>query len=85
MNSYHSYNMLIKCENTMLQWCTKATETGLIMNYHALAPVKYKRSVVSGLIHRIIDAFSTWEHFYESLMKVKQHYAATNILQYFLN
>ena len=26
-------------------WYSKPTDTGLIMNYHALAPKKYKRSV----------------------------------------
>ena len=34
-------------------WYTKSTDTGLTMNFHALAPIKYKRSVVAGLVHRI--------------------------------
>ena len=40
-------------------WYTKPTDTGLIMNYHALAPRKYKRSVVSGFVHRIYRACSS--------------------------
>ena len=32
-------------------WFTKKTDTGLMMNYHSLAPIKYKKSVVSGLVH----------------------------------
>ena len=32
-------------------WYTKDTDTGLIMNFHSLAPQKYKRSVVSGFVH----------------------------------
>ena len=41
------------------------------MNYHALAPKRYKRSVVSGLVHRIHRACSTGQHFHESLEKAK--------------
>ncbi len=53
-------------------WHNKSTDTGLTMNYHALAPQKYKRSVVSGLVHRIYHACSTWENFHESLVKAKR-------------
>ena len=31
----------------------KPTDEGLIMNYHALAPKRYKRSVISGFVYRI--------------------------------
>ena len=41
------------------------------MNYHALAPKRYKRSVVSGFVHRIYRACSTWENFHTSLTKAK--------------
>ena len=41
------------------------------MNYHALAPKRYKRSVVSGFVHRIFRACSTWQLFHESLEKAK--------------
>ena len=34
-------------------WYNKPTDTGLILNYHSLAPKRYKRSVVSGFVHRI--------------------------------
>ena len=53
------------------KWYTKPTDTGLTMNFHALAPQKYKRSVVIGFIHRIYRACSTWSHFDESLKKAK--------------
>lgn len=52
-------------------WYTKPTDTGLIMNYHSLAPKKYKRSVVSGLVHRIYRSCSTWENIHTSLAKAK--------------
>jgi len=53
-------------------WFSKPTDTGLILNYHALAPRRYKRSVVSGFVHRIFRACSTWSHFHASLEKAKQ-------------
>ena len=37
------------------------------MNFHALAPTRYKRSVVCGFVHRIFRACSTWENFHSSL------------------
>ena len=39
-------DMLIihKVEQGSSTWFTKATDTGLILNYHALAPSRYKRS-----------------------------------------
>ena len=45
-------DMLIQRDNNKLNstWYTKPTDTGLVMNYHALAPKRYKRSVVSGLV-----------------------------------
>ena len=41
------------------------------MNYHALAPMKYKKSVIIGMIHRIFRACSTYKHFHESLQKAR--------------
>ena len=52
-------------------WYQKPTDTGLIMNYHALAPKRYKRSVVSGFVHRIHRACNTWGHFHESMERAK--------------
>ena len=53
-------------------WYNKPTDTGLVMNYHALAPKRYKRSVVSGFVYRIHHACSTWKHFSDSLEKAKR-------------
>ena len=50
-------------------WYNKPTDTGLIMNYHALAPKRYKRSVVSGFVYRIYRACSSWEDFDTSLKR----------------
>ena len=35
-------------------WYSKPTDTGLILNFHALAPRRYKKSVVSGFVHKIV-------------------------------
>ena len=42
------------------------------MNFHALAPKRYKRSVVSGFVYRIHRACSSWWLFHESLEKAKR-------------
>ena len=52
-------------------WYCKPTDTGLVMNFHALAPRRYKRSVVSSFVYRIHRACSTWENFHHSLQRSK--------------
>ena len=52
-------------------WYCKPTDTGLIMNFHALTPKRYKRSVVEGFVHSVHRACSSWENFHDSMEKVK--------------
>ena len=52
-------------------WYSKPTDTGLTMNYHALAPIRCKKNVVSNLVHRIFNACSSWENIHKSLTKAK--------------
>jgi len=52
-------------------WFCKPSDTWLIMNFHALAPMKYKRAVVIGFVHRIFRACSNWENFHESIERAK--------------
>ena len=52
-------------------WFTKATDTGLMINFHALAPNKFKRSMIVGMVHRIYKACSHWQYITESLTKAK--------------
>ena len=61
-NSIPFLNMKISRMEEKLSstWYTKSTDTGLTMNFHALAPIKNKRSVVAGLVHRIHRACSWW-------------------------
>ena len=52
-------------------WYFKPSDTGLIMNFHALAPVKYKRATVIGFVYRIYRACSDWFNFHESVERAK--------------
>ena len=52
-------------------WYVKQTDTGLIMNYHALAPRRYKKSVVQSFVHRIYRCCSSWELVTSSLQRAK--------------
>ena len=52
-------------------WYCKPIDTGLIMNYYALGPKCYKRSVVEGFVHRVYRAYSSWENFHDTVEKVK--------------
>ena len=52
-------------------WYSKPTDTGLLMNYHALPPRRYKRSVAAGFVYRIHRACSSWKNFSDSLAKAK--------------
>ena len=67
-------DMLLIREGKKVQssWYCKPTDTGLVMNYHAMAPRRYKRGVVSGFVHRIHRACSTWQNFHLGLVKAKQ-------------
>ena len=53
-------------------WFTKPTNSGLTLNYHAIAPTKYKRSVIRSFVHRISNSCSTWEYFHEGLERAKE-------------
>ena len=53
-------------------WYCKPTDTGLIINFHALAPIRYKRSVVEGFIHRIYKSCSSLALFNESVITGKE-------------
>ena len=69
--------------NLSSTWYNKPTDTGLILNYHALAPRRYKKSVVSGFVHRIVRACSKWQHIHESLEKPRRFLNKTNTHQRF--
>ena len=55
------------CGSLTSKWYRKVTDTGLTLNYHSLAPVKYKKSVVSSFVYRIFKSCSTWQLFHAGI------------------
>ena len=53
------------------KWYRKPTDTGLSLNFHSLAPMKYKRSVVTSFVYRIFRACSSWLYFHEGISQAK--------------
>ena len=45
---------------------------GVTLNFHARAPVRYKKSVVRSFVNRIYNSSSNWSHFHEGLSKAKE-------------
>ena len=58
--------------NLSSTWYCKSTDTGLVLNFHAVAPKRYKRSVVQSFVFRIYRACNSWKSFQESLNKAKE-------------
>ena len=64
--------ILNKSGSLSSSWYRKPTDTGLTLNFHALAPNKYKKSVVSSFLHRIYRASSNWENFHNGVSEALQ-------------
>ena len=66
-------DMSIYNENGILSsgWFRKPTDTGLTLNYHSLAPFKYKKSVIIGFVHRVYRSCSNWELFHKGWEEAK--------------
>ena len=66
-------DMKIKNDNGMLssEWYRKQTDTGLTLNFHSLAPFKYKKSVLIGYVYRIYNSCSNWMNIHKSLEEAK--------------
>ena len=61
-----------KEDNTIeTSWYTKPTNNGVTLNFNAIAPMKFKRSVVSSFVYRIYNACSNWRNFHESIEKAR--------------
>ena len=65
--------LISRDENNLLHsnWYRKATDTGLLMNYHSVAPKKHKRAVITGLVHRVHSCSSSWTRFDDGLKEAK--------------
>ena len=73
-------DMCIEHNNNSLSsaWYCKPTDTGLLLNFHALTPKRFKRSVVQGFVFRIWRACSSEKSLHESLTKAKEISNETN-------
>ena len=58
-------------ENLTSSWYVKPSNSGLLLNYHALAPNKYKRAVIRSYVHRIFNSCSNWKYFHKGLAEAK--------------
>jgi hypothetical protein len=65
------------------QWYVKPTYTSLILNYEAIAPVKYKEHVIKGMVHRIYNASSSWKIFHNGIEKAKLIWSKNNYPEFF--
>ena len=55
----------------MSSWYRKPTDTGLTLNFHSLAPLKYTKSVVIRFVHRIYRSCSSWSSFHDGLNEAR--------------
>ena len=53
------------------KWFTNPTDTGLMLNFHSLAPTQYKRNVVEGTIHRTNHTTTDWIAFHDGVAKAQ--------------
>ena len=53
------------------EWYTKPTDTGTIMNWYAIAPLRYKTNLVMGFVNRIWSATTNYESFDRGCDKTK--------------
>ena len=53
------------------EWYRKKTDTGVCMNFLAVAPISYKRSVIAGTVYRVYRSCSDWKPFSQCLDKAK--------------
>ena len=66
-------------------WYSKPTDTGLVMNYHALAPRRYKSQWLQVSYTESTDAVVIGNCSMKAWKKQKQYWNATNTLRLFMN
>ena len=53
------------------EWYTKPTDTGIIMNWYAIAPLRYKTNLVMGFVNRIWSSTTNYESFDRGCKRAK--------------
>ena len=70
----------------------KDTFTGLLVNFHAVCPIQWKRGLIVGLLHRAYETCSSWKSFRLETEKIEKlllnnsypHKFVSNILTKFM-
>ena len=66
-------------------WYRKPSDTGVLLNYHAVSPEKYKRSLVAGFVHRVWQTCSDYVNFDRCLKQLKTVLEMNQYPPYFYN
>ena len=69
--SFLDMKILRHQDSLKTKWFTKPTDTGLMLNFHSLAPTQYKRNVEEGTIHRINHTTTDWIAFHDGVAKAQ--------------
>ena len=49
------------------EWYLKPTDTGILLNFRATAPIRFKKNIIQGTVHRIFNATSDWSSFHAAI------------------
>ena len=82
--SFLDMKILRHQDSLKTKWFTKPTDTGLMLNFHSLAPTQYKRNVVEGTIHRINHTTTDWIAFHDGVAKAQLTFEQNDILLNFM-
>ena len=67
----------------------KSMNNGVTLNFHARAPVRFKKSVVRSFVNRIYNSSSNWKYFHEGMVEAKRFCKPVNpnhpIQNHFMN
>ena len=81
-------DLLIRRDDTgrlSSSWYGKPTDTGVTLNYHACAPMRYKRNIVEGAVHRIHHTTTSWYAFDKGIERLKKSLEANQYPPNFYN
>ena len=53
------------------EWFRKPPDTGIIINWYAIALLRYKKDLVSGFVNRILSATTSYDAFVRGCKKAK--------------
>ena len=57
---------------------TKSTHSGVCINYHSIAPDRYKTGIIKSMLNRAYTISSNWETFHAEVERLKQMFTNNN-------